>query len=143
MTQRLFFIVVAGLEMSSCNSREKNSAKADEIVGAYAREYSFKVVNTENGKEIGMSIIRDTIFVRPKSDGYEVSNDRWRLNQYDNEGWKNMEHSEDRPMVTHAVTFDPVDNSLNSQLFVPLYLSLKEGKLRKGKGEHLYLKCKN
>lgn len=142
MIRSLIVIVVVGLEIS-CNSRQENSMEANGIIGAYAREYSFKVVNTENGKEIGMSTIRDTIFISPKFDGYEVSNNRWRLNRYDNQGWKNMEHSEDRPMMTHSVTFDQTDNSLNSQLFVPLYLSLNEGKLRKGKGEHLYLKCKD
>src|SRR5258708_27797743 len=133
MKSNLILFVAVGFVMVSCGQREKHSDSNLEIAGVYAKEYSFKVTNTNSGDEIGFSTIRDTIFIKPKQIGYEISNNKWRLNDYDKEGWQNMEHSEDHPLRTYQATFDQTGNSLNAQFLAPLYLNLKEGKLRKGK----------
>src|SRR5687767_3123552 len=125
-------IVAVSLMIMSCGSKENGSGADSKILGTYVKEYSFKVTNTGTGEEIGMSTVRDTIFIKPKQNGYEVSNNKWKLNDYDREGWQSMEHSEDHPLRTYQATFDPTDNSLNAQFMVPLYLDQK-GKLLKGK----------
>lgn len=105
--------VAVGLAILGCFTTEKKSA--DQISGTYAREYSFKVNNQESGDEIGMRIIRDTIFVRVVQDGFEVSNSKWQKNDYDTEGWRSMIHSEDRPMPTYLATYADADGRLNSR----------------------------
>ena len=133
MKLRFSFIVAIGFAIISCSSKEHHSQAEGEISGTYVREYSFMVTNPETGIEIGMRTVRDTIFVSPKENGYEVSNNKWRLNDYDREGWKNMEHSDDRPMPIYESAFDPLDSSLINESTIPLYLDIKDGLLCKGK----------
>ena len=99
MKRGLAFLITVGLTVLACGTKE-HSKSADEISGTYVREHSFKVVNPETGAEIGMRMIRDTIFIEPIENGYEVSNRKWRLNDYDKDGWQSMEHSDDRPIFT-------------------------------------------
>ena len=134
MITKLILIVVAGLVLTSCGSKENRTHSEQDITGTYVLEYSFAVKNQETGEEIGMRSVRDTIFIRAKQTGYEVANNKWRLNDYDKEGWQNMEHSDDRPLSTYNAVFDVTDNSLNAQLMAPLYLILPDGILYKGKG---------
>lgn len=125
----LFYAVV------SC--AEKGTVSADEISGTYVKEVDFEVPDPYNiEKTLGMGKIRDTIFISAKQDGFEVSNNKWRLNDYDDLGWQNLEFEENRPMPTYKVIFDPSDSSLNpvlSGLFLPFKLDLKNGRLQKGK----------
>jgi len=103
----------------------------NEIPGVYVREYSFRVTNPETGREVGMRTIRDTIFIRAVENSYEVSNSKWRLNDYDREGWQTMEHAEDRPMLLYRSTFSPGDSSLISESRPSLYLNLRKMELYK------------
>lgn len=114
MKLSITLVVAVGLAIGSC-SRGRNTDSSDEISGAYFREYSFKVVNPETGAEIGMRTIRDTIFIKHSETDYEVSNGKWRLNDYDKEGWQSMRHSEDRPFTTYVASFDKSHHSLTSQ----------------------------
>ncbi len=66
-------LVSFGFTILSCG-KGRDSTSTDEICGAYVREYSFNVVNQETGDVAGMRTIRDTIFIRPIDNGYEVSN---------------------------------------------------------------------
>ena len=132
MKRGLGVTVAVGIVVFACGTKD-HSRSNDEISGTYVREYSFKVVNLETGNEIGFRTIRDTIFVNPKKNEYEVSNNKWRLNDYDNEGWRNMAHTEDRPMPTYIAAFAPSDSSLNAEHILQLYLDLIEGYLYKGK----------
>lgn len=120
MSIRFSFIVSLGLTIFSCN-KQRDANATGEISGAYAREYSFKVVNQETGSEIGMRTIRDTIFIRPIGSEYEVSNKKWRLNDYDKEGWQNMEHSDDRPKSTYISTYNFLNKSLEMENQPPLH----------------------
>jgi hypothetical protein len=132
MKTNMTLIVAVGLAISSCsNGRDSDS---NGINGAYAREYSFKVVNPETGSEIGMRTIRDTIFIRPVESGYEVSNSKWSLNDYDKDGWQSMEHDEDYSMPTFQATFNSVDGSLESGSMPHLFLDLERRQLYKDKG---------
>ena len=142
MVPKLILIVVVGLGIISCSPKEKNSEPDDEISGAYAREYSFAVTNPESGKEIGMRTIRDTISIRRNESGYEISNSKWSLNDYDKKGWKNMKHSDDRPMPTFQAKFDASSRTLISEFNSPLYLDVQKSKLSKNKSEATYQKIR-
>lgn len=134
MIIKQLIIVTVGFAVISCGSRENTSNESHQITGSYVREYSFKVTNSESGREIGMSTIRDTIFVQLTEGGYSVSNRKWRLNHFDNEGWQNMGHSEDRPLPTYAATFVSEDNTLQSNprgLFPSLYVDLSSQTISK------------
>jgi len=142
MKRSLTLIVAVGFAISSCTKRQDTTA-SDEISGAYAREYSFKVVNPETGNEVGMRTIRDTIFIRPVESGYEVANTKWRLNTYDKQGWQNMRHNEDRPFPSYVAVFNKTESTLNFQSVPSLYLNLPEGSLSKDKkGDNPYRKSR-
>src|SRR5258705_6410530 len=111
MKHSLTLIVAVGFAICSC-TRGQNTDSYDEISGAYAREYSFKVVNPETGAEIGMRTVRDTIFVQYIKTDCEVTNRKWRLNDYDIEGWQSMEHDEDRPMPMFLGRFNSIDSTM-------------------------------
>lgn len=112
MKTNRILILAASLVIFSCGSG-RDSGRNNDVSGAYARQYSFKIVNTETGGEIGMRTVRDTIFIQPVNEGYEVSNRKWKLNDFDKEGWQNMEHSEDRPFPTYQSIFNNDDSLLN------------------------------
>lgn len=132
MKTNMMLIVTIGFAIFSCSSGS-DSGSSDEISGAYAKEYSIKVVNPEDGTEIGMRTIRDTILIRPLGNGYEVSNNKWRLNDYDQAGWQSMEHAEDRSMPTFQAIFNSRDRSLVSESMPHLFLVLGKEELIKDK----------
>ena len=135
MTTKHFISVILGFAIISCGSKEKNSNVSDQISGAYAREYSVKVTNLESGKEIGMRTIRDTIVVQLSDEGYKVSNRKWSVNDFDNEGWQDMEHSEERPLAIFYGKFNSETMSLVSDSAPELYFDFKSGQLFKGKNK--------
>jgi hypothetical protein len=128
MITRVCFIVVVGSSMWSCGLKNQSKAE-DKISGTYVKEYSIKITIPETGSEVGMRTIRDTIFIQRTEKGYEVSNSKWKLNDYDKEGWQNMKHSEDRSMPTFQVTFHSVDGSLRSPSMPDLFLDSSKGQL--------------
>lgn len=134
MNIKLILIVAVGLAICSCNPR-RDSLTSEEITGTYAREYSFKVVHPETGNEVGMRTIRDTIFVRSIESGYEVSNSKWRFNDYDLEGWNSMEHSEDRPFPAFIGKFESEISSLISESAPEMHFNFAKKQLFKGKGK--------
>jgi hypothetical protein len=95
-------LVIVGLTVASCLVTEKS----DEISGVYVREHSFEVLHVESGAKVGIRSIRDSIFIEAVPDGYRVSNRKWRKNDYDLDGWRSMEHAEDRPMPAFLASFD-------------------------------------
>ncbi|SKC85015.1 hypothetical protein [Ohtaekwangia koreensis] len=127
----------------SCSRKEVNP---EQINGRYVRIIDFEVPHPATGKKLGTGIIRDTIFISAKQDGYEVRNNKWRRNHYDTRGWQDLEHEENHPMPTYMVSFDPTDGSLipvMSGIFLPIKLNLKEHWLQKGKNKrNIYLKLK-
>lgn len=101
----------------SCGKKNSDTG-TDNISGTYAREYSMRVTNPETGAEIGMRTIRDTIFIQPIDQKFEVSNRKWKLNDYDKDGWKNMDHDEDRPNPTALMTFDAKTATFTNDQFI-------------------------
>lgn len=140
MKTKMILIVAVGFAIFSCSNRQ-DSSSSDEISGAYAREYFFKVVNPETGSELGMRRIRDTIFIKPFEYGYEVSNRKWKRNDYDKDGWKSMEHSDDRPITKYKALFHSADSILTSETTSQsLYLDLRKKQLYKGKQSNISYK---
>jgi len=64
-------------------------------------------------------------------------NRKWRLNDYDQEGWVSVEHADDRPMPTFQASYDEVTASLISSENVvePMFIDHKNGKLFKSKSK--------
>jgi len=133
MKRTQIFLVTVGFLIISCISGEKHSKSEAEIIGTYVREYSFKAIDLETGHELGVSIVRDTIFIRSNQNGFEVTNNKWMLNEHGRQGWRNMEHSEDRPMATYQVKFDLTDNSLSAESHPTLHFDFEKGLLYVGK----------
>ncbi len=114
MKSKATFLLMILSSTLSCTTN-RNDSNEDLITGAYAREYSFQVIHPETGLRIGTRTIRDTIFVKGLEENYEISNHKWRLNDYDDEGWRNMEHAEDRPLKTFQAVFNSTRNSLAAE----------------------------
>ncbi len=134
MTLRLILICAGALGVVSCSTKESKH-NFDSATGVYVREYSLDVTNPETGQKIGMRQVRDSIFVKPGGDGYQVSNSKWRMNDYDNEGWVSMAHADDRPLPTFIASYDAHTRSLNSNnpnVSQTIVLDAKNEKLYKG-----------
>jgi hypothetical protein len=130
-------LILSSFTLATCSS-PSDSTPTDQIIGSYTVENTFEVpdIYSSNEKILGIGKIRDTIFIKAKQKGFEVTNSMWRLNEYDMKGWQNLEHSENHPMRTYGVSYDATDSSLNSDPlgFMPsLYLDFNSGKLYKGK----------
>jgi hypothetical protein len=124
----------------------RSSVERSQISGVYVKETVFDVIHPLTDNRLGIGRIRDTIFVAPKQNSFEISNNKWRLDEYNDHGWQNLQHEENHPMPTYQVTFDPTDSSLNpvmSGLFLAFKLDLKNQRLQKGKNKrNVYLKVK-
>jgi hypothetical protein len=130
---RFILYCFCGWVFSSCSSSESKT-NDDSISGVYVREYSSEILNQLSGNKVGMRTIRDTIFIEPAEDGFRIKNVKWRMNDYDEEGWQDMRHGESGPLPSFNPTFDEGSKTLNSKSagFVPP-LNLKEqGKLSFG-----------
>jgi hypothetical protein len=145
MTLKWILICAGSLVWVSCNSNEKIGAN-ESASGTYVREYSHEIVNTNSGNKVGMRKVRDTIFVEQTDQGYLISNSKWRLNDYDQDGWTSMEHSEDKPLPTFQASYDESSSSLiakNEMVSYPLFLDSEKNKLYKGKSRNIeYRKIK-
>ncbi len=116
-------IVAVGFAIFSCGTgRESNSDSG--IAGTYLKEYVFKVVNPETGIEVGMRTVRDTIIIRSLNDGFEVSNHKWALNDYDHEGWRTMQHSDNRPFQSFFGKYDSKSTALIADGVPKIYIDV-------------------
>jgi hypothetical protein len=64
-----------------------------------------------------------------------LPNNRWSLNDYDKDGWKNMEHAEDRPFPTYTAAYEPETTSLKAVGITgsTIYLNLELSQLYRAK----------
>jgi hypothetical protein len=115
MRPKVIFIVAASCGILSCTSSADSGRENADVSGVYVREYAYEVSNPESGKKIGMRQVRDSIFVERTEDGYQVSNRKWRMNDYDQEGWVSMAHAEDRPLPTFLASYDDQLGALTSE----------------------------
>jgi hypothetical protein len=112
MKGMISLLVIVGFICGSCQT--KSDSRDSEITGIYVREYSYKVIHPNTGQEIGLRTIRDSIFIEAEGSQYRIINRKWRKNEYDDLGWQNMAHAEDRPIPEFIAAYDHADNSIES-----------------------------
>lgn len=119
MTPKIILSVVASCSIVSCTTNSDSGRTNADASGVYVREYAYEVSKPETGKKLGMRQVRDSIFIEETDDGYQVSNRKWRMNDYDQEGWVSMAHSGNRPLPTFFASYDK-----NSKAFTPTNASI-------------------
>lgn len=142
MTLRTMLIFAGAGVMVSCGTNGDKVGSTSDASGVYVREYTVDINNPETGNKIGMRQIRDSIFIERGENGYQVSNRKWRMNDYDQDGWVSMTHAEDRPLPTFFASYDDKSGALrpdNSGLTQPIFI--EKGRLFKdGNKEKAYQK---
>lgn len=108
-------IFAGALSIASCGTNGDRPGSTADASGTYVRAYAFEITNPESGKKVGIRQVRDSIFIERNDNGFEVSNRKWCMNDYDQEGWVNMEHADDRPLPSFVASYDPASGSLTSQ----------------------------
>ena len=104
------------LGTSICCACETAETSADDsISGIYVREYSREIFNQLSGNKVGVRTVRDTLYISSAGDKYKVENAKWSMNDYDNDGWQNMEHAEGGPWPSFDATYDSNSKSLNAE----------------------------
>jgi hypothetical protein len=132
MTLKLIMICAVGLVLVSCNSGENGSNSEGDASGVYVRAYGMEITNPNTGEKIGMRQIRDSIFISSTDNGYQVSNRKWRMNDYDQEGWVSMTHADDRPLPIFFASYDEKSEQLNpnnTNISKPIFIDMKGNKL--------------
>ncbi|HPH47840.1 MAG TPA: hypothetical protein PLJ60_21190 [Chryseolinea sp.] len=141
MTRLILSSIILIILFQACSQKE---VRQEQIIGRYVKEVEFEVQHPFTDRKLGRGMIRDTIFILPKQNGYEIVNNKWRKNEYDTLGWQNLQHEDNHPMPTYRATFDPTDTTLNpelSGLFLSLKIDLVNNRLRKGKSKrNVYMK---
>jgi hypothetical protein len=148
MRKYILFASLCTLILSSCenNSTVSNENKNinKDIKGAYVRAYSYEVKNMSTDQVVGIRSVRDTIFIREKENGFEVSNSKHRMNNYDQDGWIEITGTESMP--TFQATYDQLDNSLvpvQNPFVAPVYFDSDNDVMYKDKDRsHPYQKVK-
>lgn len=131
MCRLILFLCVCGWVFTSCSPGE--SKTNDSVAGVYVREYSQEILHQLSGKKVGMTTYRDTIKITESNDGYHVVNRKWRMNDYDQDGWQDMKHGENRPLPEFDASYDEGAKTLNPKMsgLVPS-LYFEQGKLSVG-----------
>lgn len=128
----------------SCNSETNSDSSSTNVAGIYVREYAVDITNPNSGDKIGMRKIRDSIFVEQQDNGYKVTNRKWRMNDYDQDGWVSMEHADDRPLPTFLASYDETSSELlpkGETISHSIFLDQENGKIFKNKSRDIeYLK---
>ena len=125
----------------SCGQVE--SGNNDSVAGVYVREYSREILNQLSGDKVGTRSVRDTLFIELNGDHYKVKNTKWSMNDYDNDGWQNMQHSESKPLPSFEAIYDKESKALVAKQSgtVPNVVLSEDGKLSVGtKSEIAYTK---
>jgi hypothetical protein len=112
----------------------------DSIAGTYVREYSNEVITQLTGKKVGVRTVRDTLYITAAGKQYKVENAMWKLNDYDDDGWQNMEDNKFGPFPSFIAIYDETSRTLNSRSAPDIVVS-EDGKLFVlGKSEIVYAK---
>jgi hypothetical protein len=138
MTLRTILIFAGTAVMVSCGTNDHKVASTSDASGIYVREYTVEVNNPETGDKVGMRQIRDSIFIERAENGYQVSNCKGRMNDYDQEGWVSLSHAEDRPLPTFFASYDDKSGALrpdNSGFMQPIFI--ERGRLFKDRNKEL------
>jgi hypothetical protein len=133
MIKVILVLCVCGWMLTSCSSGESKTGNDDKVAGVYVREYSKEILNQMSGNKVGMTTFRDTIRIKKSDDGYHVVNTKWRMNDYDQDGWQDMKHGESRPLPEFDASYDEGAKALNPKVsgIVPA-LYIEQGQLSVG-----------
>jgi hypothetical protein len=143
MARKMFYFIVAvWLLVVACSTKDQSSDESKALAGAYARENSFTVIKQETGEQLGRRTIRDTIFIASANEGFEISNEKWMLNDYDMEGWRSMRHSDDRPFQRHSAILNSAKAELESDGFPPIKVNINGLEISLGERTKIYKKVK-
>src|SRR5688572_28247021 len=132
MTLKFILICAGSWMLVSCNSGSNSDSASAHASGVYVREYVMEVTNPNTGDKIGMRRIRDFIFVERVDNDYKVTNRKWRMNDYDQEGWVSMEHADDRPLPAFMASYDETSSELlpkGQTVSQPILVDQKNGKI--------------
>jgi hypothetical protein len=140
MTRKIISVCLVSLAISACSpDNQSGSTKDDNVLGVYVLEQAVEVRHPESGDLIGMRQIRDSIFIEPADDGYKVTNRKWRMNDYEKEGWVSMDHADDRPFPGFVAALE--ENTLHSEGGHTFTIEQDSHKLlRKGTNRLKYIK---
>ncbi|RAW01969.1 hypothetical protein [Pseudochryseolinea flava] len=140
MKMRVVSFLVGVSICYGCGNSESASSSNESISGTYVREYSSEILNQLSGNKMGMRTVRDTIYISTAGEKFKVENAKWSMNDYDQEGWKNMEHAESGPLPAFTAEYDESSRTLNSGSAPDLVIS-EDNKLSVGgKSEIAYAK---
>jgi hypothetical protein len=93
---------------------------------------------------LSLDTVEDSDHLFRKATDYEISNHKWRLNDYDQEGWVSMQQADDQPLPIYIAAYDENSKSLtskNSNVSQSIFLDIENGKLFKNKSRDIeYLK---
>ncbi len=106
MKQLIAYLLTAWSAMLSCGTSRDDAGGTADVAGTYVREYAFEVKHVGTGEVVGMCQVRDSIFIERSDKRYMISNRKWRMNDYDQDGWVNIAHSESRPLPTFVASYD-------------------------------------
>ena len=119
------FVVLAICLCFVVCGKEKEYPTPDEVPGVYVNTYEVDVVDPADGQVMGSRTVRDTIFIRRSSGGFEVINRKWLHNDYDGKGWVDSMQGEIEPMHPYEAVFDatagilsPVTKDSRPRLFL-------------------------
>ena len=142
MSLKIISVCLISLAILACGpDKQSGSTTDDNIQGVYVREQAVEVKHPESGELIGMRQIRDSIFIKPADEGYSVTNRKWRLNDYEQEGWVSMEHADDRPFPGFVAALDEKSDALTSEGGQTLTIDQESHKLlRHGTNQFEYMK---
>jgi len=125
MAFKMVLTVFVSLSIFACTSKETQYPPSDEVPGTYTNTYSMDVIDGKTGEVMGTRMVRDTIFIRPDGDGFEVSNRKWLQNDYDGNGWVDSMHGEIEPMKTYKAEYNlktgllrPLEENSSPPLFL-------------------------
>lgn len=131
MMKRIVWLFVGVSICHGCGTAE--SSTDDSIAGTYVREHSREILNQLSGSKVGMRTVRDTLYIISDGDSYQVKNSRWRMNDYDNDGWQNMEHGESGPLPDFKATYNKASGTLKSDVgLAPELVIAEDGRLSVG-----------
>lgn len=138
MTPKVIFIVAASCGILSCTTSADSEQANTDASGVYVREFAIEISNSETGKKLGMRQVRDSIFIEQTDDGYQVSNRKWRMNDYDQEGWVSMAHAGDRPFPRFLASYDEELSALTPENSSPTQpILIEKGRLFKDRDKEI------
>ena len=114
MVHQWTLFLLVGLYISACQSGGTQSAESEMLTGIYVHTYTADVIDPETGETMGIRTVADSIFIKVSGDKYEVSNHKWMLNDYENDGWTTRVPDADKPMTTYVAEFDETSKVLKA-----------------------------